>query len=687
MNLIGNVINGYHFIGFLGEGGFGSVYEVEKNGQHYAIKVFREAYVLQEYKNSTSNNRIQREIDIMKSVSHPSLIRYIDDFKETINTSTSYFLVMEYAKGPTLREVIDNNLINDINNIIIVFKKIVTAIKALHHIRGDGDDTGIIHRDLKPENIIVTENNNVKILDYGISKVIDYTTITSTGQFLGSPLYSSPEQITDSKHLDKRSDLYTLGVIYYELLTKKYPYTDYSNIGALVDQIKNNPPIPPRRYNSTIDNKTENIILKLLEKEPYKRFQKVDLLLDSLNEEEILIAEKLYDLKPKIYFRLYNEKAILTEYIINHNHDIHVDLPINHQYDQKNLLNLLQTNSQFDKICDPATVRFAYDTYTDVKGLNKLPYCPSDYEIITPSYLDTFEKQKQYVQLVIDEQLKVKADILISPYHYSHNTNIIPTVEKNHVAEWFDLDLKLLKESIDYKNYIDPTNTKKLYAGIALNAKSLSDPYHKNKLLNEYSAHDCDGFIIYAEGIDYETSEITLFHYVKTLLQLQENTGKPVIAGRINTMGLGLLCLGITGYSTGTARFESFYEDLYKERSAAYNMYDNYYFPALLRSIAIAKKSPIKYNQIIDNLGSCSCLYCRDKELLDVLKTKNTKLHFLEIMHQETDKIISIDKKQRLDYFKKRIDFAIQNYQKLTHVFKPKDYAYLNTWKKVFSKF
>ena len=109
-----------------------------------------------------------------------------------------------------------------------------------------------------------------------------------------------------------------------------------------------------------------------------------------------------------------------------------------------------------------ATIRLAYDTYTDVKGLLQLSYCPKDYAIINPANLSSYKAQKDYVKLVIDEQVKLNADILTSPYHYSHNTNIIPTTRRNPVTEWIDLDIKLLQESLDYRNNTVEINSKPL---------------------------------------------------------------------------------------------------------------------------------------------------------------------------------------------------------------------------------
>jgi serine/threonine-protein kinase len=678
MAIINQTINGYTFTDFIGAGGFGSVYKVTKEGEPFAIKVFREEYVLQEYKNNGTNNRIQREIDIMKTVNHPNLIKYVDDFKSNDLNVPSFFLVMEFAEGETLQKIIKNKGLKSETQIVNIFKNILEGIKGLHQVRGIDEDKGIIHRDLKPENIIV-KGESVKILDYGISKVIDYTSLTSTGNFLGSPLYSSPEQITDSKNIDKRSDLYTLGIIFYEMLTNKVPY-DFSNLPELIDKIKNESPIPPRRYFPDITNKFENIIFKLLEKNPYQRYINIDELIQVFSSEDVSFIRK-YDTTPRFVLRLWNDGSVLKEYLKDSNEIIHVDFPAIHQFQQNKLLQLIQSK-QFIKIIDPETVRFAYDTYTEREGLKKLPYCPRNFEVITPAYLNSYKKQQEYVKLVIDEEAKLGADIFVSPYHYTHNTTVVPTYKINPVEQWFDLDIKLLKESIDYKNQVPAYASKKLYGGICINSSSLTNTQYKNDLLNYYSAHECDGYIVYADGIDKQTTPVVLFNYIDTLLKLQRFTGRPVIAGRLCSLGLGFISLGLAGFSAGAARFESFSEELHKDAQAGFNLYERYYFPELLGTVSIEKKRPTRLNQISNILGSCQCKYCKGKSAEDVINAQNNKLHYLLAVTNEVETIKNTTDKR--SYFLNRINQAISNYQKLTAVYKKDEYRHLFVWKEVF---
>jgi eukaryotic-like serine/threonine-protein kinase len=683
MSITGSAIKGYRILEFIDSGGFGSVYKAELDSRLYAIKIFREDYVLKEYREKGERNRIKREIEIMKSVSHPSLIDYVDDFKETISGVPSYFLVMEFAEGITLRKVLNKKRLSE-GEAINLYLNILDGINALHSIRGDSDDTGIIHRDLKPENIIVN-GNDIKILDYGISKVIDYTSITSTGEIMGSPVYMSPEQVKDSKHIDKRSDLYTLGLILYEMVTNNLPYQS-SSIPELFNKIINEQPIPPRRWMPLINNDIENIILKLLEKTPYKRFHSAVELKNAVENINGTIIAPNYDTSMRVYIRVWNEKAAFETFSSRYPDEKNVIFPINYQNQQKALLSLITTGN-FNSIIDPATVRLAYSAQQDVKGLQELPYAPSKFNIIAPQNLTDNSKKREYVQKVIDAQVKLSPSILLTPFHYVHNTNTPATRSRNPVEEWFDLDIKLIKESIDYKNSNSTTKDMPLYAGICINSESLIDNIFKEDFLNIFSSLACDGYLIYVDNISNETNPTSLFHYITTLTTLQQYTQKPVIAGRINPgIGLGLISAGISGFSTGTARFENFYEDLYKEATDAYNMFERYYFPELLGTIAINRKTPVKLKQIFDALGYCKCNYCSGKTYVDIIKAPNNKLHFLETIHKEIGVLKGVEQHERIMYFLNRIDDATNSYKFLKDIFKPDDYKHLQNWKAVFEE-
>lgn len=180
--MVGKVLNGYEIIEFKGKGSFGTVYKCKRNNQSYAMKIFSMDYVFTEFAKS-DDNRITREIAALKTVNSPYVAGYIDDGSYEDNGWTYLYVVMDFIEGEDLSQVLK---IRDLSQeeIIEIFSQIVKGIAAIHSAR-------LVHRDLKPANIYLMKNGSIKILDFGLSKIIDFTSITNTGDQLGSPLYVS----------------------------------------------------------------------------------------------------------------------------------------------------------------------------------------------------------------------------------------------------------------------------------------------------------------------------------------------------------------------------------------------------------------------------------------------------------------------------------------------------------------
>ena len=385
MNIVGQVINGYLFEEALGSGSFGAVYRVSKENNVYAAKVLSETYILDEFKNE--QNRITREIDVLKNVKGENLIKYQEDFcfKNEFGIM-EYVIVMEYFSGRTLRSFLRNDV--ELETLIRIFVSVLYGVRDLHNTIIE--NAGIIHRDLKPDNIMIDDNLNVKIIDYGLSKIIDFSSITSTGTQIGSPLYMSPEQLKDSKHIDYRADIYALGIILYEMLTKNIPYKA-STLPELLMKILNDPIIPPKQYNPTISDGLENIIFKATAKEPFARFQTVDEFIDAFDKKNI---RKELVTVGKYYAWVYREKDVTEQFEKVNKADI--IYPIHVQNWMKRL-HLHFANNNFENvIIDPSTQRLSYVAFGNTKGLVELPYAPEK-GVISLEYLHNPQKRKEYI--------------------------------------------------------------------------------------------------------------------------------------------------------------------------------------------------------------------------------------------------------------------------------------------------
>ena len=209
---IGDIVGNYRLIGLIGEGGMSSVFEAEHNrlGRKVAIKVLHPSFL----QNSAIRNRFINEAQMMEVLQHPNITRVLDFH----DSGDELCLVMEFLDGVDLNKWVKLNGPMQTDRILSILNQILPALQYAH-------DKGVIHRDIKPSNIFVNPDGHVKILDFGISKLIGSSSDTVTGTYLGTPMYMSPEQVKDTKNINHLSDIYSLGVTIYFLVTGKAPYS------------------------------------------------------------------------------------------------------------------------------------------------------------------------------------------------------------------------------------------------------------------------------------------------------------------------------------------------------------------------------------------------------------------------------------------------------------------------------
>lgn len=637
MNIVGQVINGYLFEEALGSGSFGAVYRVSKENNVYAAKVLSETYILDEFKNE--QNRITREIDVLKNVKGENLIKYQEDFYfENEFGIMEYVIVMEYFPGKTLRSFLRNDV--ELETLIRIFVSVLYGVRDLHNTIIENE--GIIHRDLKPDNIMIDDNLDVKIIDYGLSKIIDFSSITSTGTQIGSPLYMSPEQLKDSKHIDYRADIYALGIILYEMLTKNIPYKA-STLPELLMKILNDPIIPPKQYNPSISDGLENIIFKATAKEPFARFQTVAEFIDAFDKENI--QEELVTVG-KYYAWVYREKDVTEQFEKINKADI--IYPIHVQNWMKRL-HLHFANNNFENvIIDPSTQRLSYVAFGNTKGLVELPYAPEK-GVISLEYLHNPQKRKEYI-----DKWYATVSIgqkLILPYHYISNTDY--PVEK--VDDWIRMNIQLIDESSQVVE-----EGKEKYAMISIGLGHLV--FQADKILSYFVHAKVDGFIVQVSDMK-QLNEQSLGSYLEFMVNLQKYTSKPVIALKVPIpLGLTLIAKGIHGFSLGLASIDYFDEQYIKEEKDSFNLYSKFYFPQVLSFLTYPKKDTFAFEQIYNYFGGCDCKWCNGKSAIEIgTGDKGVQLHHWQMMIEEVDKFNRYDGEERINYLRERIDVALKN--------------------------
>ena len=496
---------------------------------------------------------------------------------------------------------------------------------------------------------MINDKKDIKIIDYGLSKIIDFSTITSSGTMVGSPLYMSPEQIINSKRIDERSDIYALGIILYEMLTGNVPYKAIT-IPELVLEILNSPIIPPSQFRNSIGNNIQAAIYKATAKRAYQRFKNIQEFEEFISKEEV-IDNRIF--KGKYYPWLYKEKTVTEMY--KKDNELEVIYPIHLKNWTKGISEIIESK-EITAIVDPSTQRLSYATFANVKGLLNLPYKPEE-GVITLDYLKDTKRRNDYINKWYDF-VKIY-DRIILPYHYISNTDY--SIE--NVDEWIKINIQLANEAL---SLVEESKEKYIMISINLNHLVLQ----KEKILSYYSTLNGDGYIVQVSEMR-QLNEQTISAYINFMKDLQNSTNKPVIALKVPiALGLALIAKGVHGFSTGIGSIEYFEEQNIKEDVDPYNMYAKYYFSELLSFYSYPRKDTYSFTTMYEYFGKCSCKYCSDKEPVNIADGDiNIQLHFLEEMKNEVEKLNSfIDENKKIEYYKDRLNKAVNAYKNI-----PKD--------------
>jgi serine/threonine protein kinase len=255
--MIGSVAGNYKIVDKIGEGGMGAVYKgidmmLERE---VAIKVLRPELARQ----PDIVERFRIEAVTLAKLNHPNIATLFNFFRQ----GDDYFMVMEFVRGETLDSRMRRSGTMAHEVAIPLFCQALDGIDHAHRM-------GIIHRDIKPANIMLTEAGSIKVMDFGIARVLGSARMTKQGNIIGTIEYMSPEQVL-GQETDSRSDIYSLGILLYEMLTGRVPFTGDSEYKLMQCQIEVTPP-PPRSLSPGISPQIENAVMKALAKNPADRF-------------------------------------------------------------------------------------------------------------------------------------------------------------------------------------------------------------------------------------------------------------------------------------------------------------------------------------------------------------------------------------------------------------------------------
>ena len=268
-NYIGLVLdNRYRLKRLVGIGGMAMVFEADDllKKTTVAVKILKEEFAADE----VSVQRFINESKAVLMLSHPHIVKIFD-----VSVKGEYkYIVMEYIDGITLKAYMQRKGTLSVKETIAYSIQILRALEHAHL-------GGVVHRDIKPQNIMLLRSGQIKVTDFGIAKLPDAKTLTATDKAIGTVYYISPEQAAGEKGIDRRTDLYSVGVLMYEMITGKLPFDGENPVSIALKQISEEPK-PPRELNPDIPEGLEQIILFAMEKDKDKRFQTATQMIDLL---------------------------------------------------------------------------------------------------------------------------------------------------------------------------------------------------------------------------------------------------------------------------------------------------------------------------------------------------------------------------------------------------------------------
>jgi len=261
----------YEILGELGRGAMGVVYRGTDPviGRPVAVKTIR----LSEQGTGLTRNellsRFQTEARAAGLLTHPNIVVVYDAGEE----NGLYYITMELVEGKSLQSLLDGGHAFPVPRVLRILEQTCSALAFAH-------ERNIVHRDIKPANLMLTADDTVKVTDFGTAKILQFGTVQQTTHVMGTPSYMSPEQVK-GRPVDGRSDIFSLGVVFYEMLTGEKPFPGQS-ITTVIYKIVNEDPVPPRQLNPSVHPGLNEIVLKALAKEPEVRYQSCREMLEDL---------------------------------------------------------------------------------------------------------------------------------------------------------------------------------------------------------------------------------------------------------------------------------------------------------------------------------------------------------------------------------------------------------------------
>jgi serine/threonine protein kinase len=632
--ILGDSFGRFRLIAALGRpGGFGQVFKAERDEALFAVKILH-----REPQTEAEREQFRREIRGLEKFSHENLVDFADAGVETLDGHDRWWIAMPFLDGRTVAEECEAH------------GGRVRAARARYLARGmayglaELHRHNVIHRDLKPLNAFVTSDDVVKLLDFGIARFLDYTSLTERGHFRGTLAYAAPEQIRGEPELS--TDLWALGVSLYEMVTGTRPFGG-GDMFALLEAIRVETPESPAALVPGVDPDLEELIMALLEKEPMNRPASADEVGDRLQPQlaAATIQPEPYgrELEPRIYWRV-GQRDVNDAM----NACLHGDTPTGIVVgitDGNALVTARQAarnnEVQAEFAVDPLLLRLGLTNFSNTKGLKGLPYAPSG---LSPWQADDFrsmEASRVCARRVIQEQQDCGATQFFSAHFFFRDLE----------DPWLRRNAKLLDDSLMARDAIDAE--KPLIALIAGALEPLCREDALLSLVNRLRRGRPDAFWLMLDSVRAPGTEVELIFTLRLALLLQD-LGVPAIVARAGALRHFFLACGVAGVETGLGRSNGFRISDFKGRGPGYTP-PQFEFPSLLMTLPQEKARSVLESDLVPE-SSCSCSACNGRSVAERLEA--TPEHNAAMLRVQRSRLAGIGTAGRIEMLRSDIASA-----------------------------
>lgn len=628
-------IDGYTLVDQLGKpGGFGVAFDARKDGKRFVVKVIHAELV-----EEVDRERFEREVKAMKRLgTHPNVVPYLDSGEVESDGRSFHYIVMPFLPGRTLRQLLDQDGGRiPPGRVRQIARQIAAGLVSIH--AGE-----IVHRDLKPENIFVCDDGTIVLLDFGIARFLDYTSLTEHGQFVGTLKYAAPEQLRNE--VEPATDLWALGVVMYEMLAGRRPFS--GQMLELMHAVLHDDPEPVSSFAPDVPADLEQLVMRLLEKEPFDRPRSAGEVVQAMQPRAASTthaeAREPYarDVAPMLFVRGGKEAAPVVNAIVHGLNPSAVVMPITEAHAVGDVRRAAKQYG-IPYAVDPFVFRTAYSNFSRVKSLRQRDFAPEDgLTPYQPDDLRALEDARRVACGALDEQDACGADLLFAPSFAIRDLD----------DRWLVRNAKLLQLSLAHAEALG----KPLFATLELPLEPLTNPEAQIRLVNRVARGRPAGYLVNFDQLDASCSADRQFWALRLLLLLQD-AGAPAVLGRAGTLRYYFCAFGVGGIEDGLGRLAGFrLSDYTGERRPFGGQPRRFEVPSLLSSFTPEQAGRLLASGVIPE-ARCQCRSCAASSSVET-RLAGAALHNVEMLKQEAVALAGVSAVERVARLRARIQAA-----------------------------